>query len=235
MKEIQHPIVGKVTFKKNVRSKRITLRVKPNNTITVSLPTRSSFREAEKILNAHINWIKKQQAKFKQKQSFFSYETRFQVRTKPLIIVPTSSERGCLSIRKDIIEVEVPSNWDMKQDSTQDVIKNAITDAIRKEAKGYLPERTRLVAKEKGIMINNVRINKAKTRWGSCSSQKNINLSLFLMLLPEEFIEYVIHHELAHIKHQNHSAAFWNHLELLLPGAKVLDKKLNKHHISSLF
>jgi predicted metal-dependent hydrolase len=235
MKEIEHPIVGKVTFKKNVRSKRITLRVKPNNTITVSLPTRSSFRDAEKILDTHIDWIQKQQAKFKQKQSFFSYDTTFQVRTKPLVIVPTNNDRGCLSIRKNIIEVEIPTNWNMKDDSTQDTIKSAIMDAVRKEAKSYLPDRTKLIAKEKGITVNNVRINKAKTRWGSCSSKKNINLSLFLMLLPEEFIEYVIHHELAHIKHQNHSAAFWDHLEQLLPGANVLDKKLNKHHISSLF
>ena len=51
------------------------------------------------------------------------------------------------------------------------------------------------------------------------------------MLLPDELIDYVILHELAHIKHQNHSPAFWNHLENLLPNSKKLDKALNQYQI----
>ena len=87
---------------------------------------------------------------------------------------------------------------------------------------------------QKGILINAIRVKKVKTRWGSCSSKSNINLSLYLMLLSDDLIDYVILHELAHIKHQNHSAAFWNHLEDLLPGSKQLDKALNGYRIPFL-
>ncbi|MCH2023234.1 MAG: M48 family metallopeptidase [Saprospiraceae bacterium] len=233
MKQINHPEIGLITFKKNKRSRRITLRVKPNGHVTVSLPMLSSYYEAKRILFKNINWIKKQQKKYSEKSELnkLTYNSSFKVRHKTLTILPTNQLNLALKIKENNIEIEVPVVWDLDQNNSQSKIQDAIIKALRVESKNYLPQHTRSIAKQNGIKINDIRIKKIKSRWGSCSIKKNINLSLYLMLLPDELIDYVIYHELAHIKHQNHSAKFWQHLEDLYPGAKELDKKMKKYHI----
>ena len=71
-----------------------------------------------------------------------------------------------------------------------------------------------------GVKPNKISINSAKTRFGSCSSQKNINFSFRLALYPYEAIEYVCVHELAHLKEMNHSKKFWQIVETCLPDYK---------------
>lgn len=235
-KEIKHPILGWVLFKKNARSKQITLRVKSDASIVITLPKQSSYANAEKILHQNIAWVQDEVAKAKDKvaATLLTYGNCFELRGKPLTIVSTNELEASILYEATKIDLFIPNSWDLKQEEVQTTIQNGIVAVLRREGKLYLPNRTRQLAAQKGIVINNVRIKKVKTRWGSCSSKGNINLSLYLMLLPDDLIDYVILHELAHIKHQNHSAAFWNHLEVLLPGAKQFDRALNAYRIPFL-
>ena len=70
-----------------------------------------------------------------------------------------------------------------------------------------------------------------KTRWGSCSSQGNLNFNNRLLLVPEELVDYVVVHELAHRKEMNHPNAFWNVVEKYMPDYKERRKKLREYHI----
>ena len=65
-----------------------------------------------------------------------------------------------------------------------------------------------------------VKINSAKKRYGSCSGTNNLNFSLYLMDKDERFIDYVVVHELAHIKHHNHSSDFYKFIEQFMPDYK---------------
>jgi len=67
-----------------------------------------------------------------------------------------------------------------------------------------------------------VTITKAKRRWGSCSGKNRVSLSCFLVKLPYEVIDYVIVHELCHIKHKNHSKEFWEEVAKHCPEYKNL-------------
>ena len=69
----------------------------------------------------------------------------------------------------------------------------------------------------------------AKSRWGSCSSLGNLNFHWKLALMPEEVLDYVVVHELAHRKHMNHSPLFWKEVEQILPDYKVRRKWLRDH------
>jgi len=92
-------------------------------------------------------------------------------------------------------------------------IKNSVSDvdeiSLRKKALSVLPYQLKRLAELHGFKYTKVTIRKSRSRWGSCSSNKSISLSFFLMLLPDHLIEYVLLHELCHTVHLNHSPAFW--------------------------
>lgn len=103
--------------------------------------------------------------------------------------------------------------------------KNEIEE-LKVKAKAYIPSRVEYFSSIMGVTPSNVSINQAKTRFGSCSSQKRINFSCNVMRYPCEAIDYVIVHELAHIKELNHSKRFWAIVESILPDYKERQKLL---------
>lgn len=88
--------------------------------------------------------------------------------------------------------------------------------------------RVRYYSSIMGLTPTSVKITSAKTRFGSCSSKNALCFSLYLCLYPEEAIDYVVVHELAHIKHKNHGTLFHRTVEKYLPLAKEYRKLLKK-------
>lgn len=91
---------------------------------------------------------------------------------------------------------------------------------LRQAAKEVLPQRVRYFSDLTGLYPTSIKITAAKSRFGSCSAKNGICFSLFLMQYPLEAIDYVVLHELAHIKHHNHSAAFYSLIEKYMPDYK---------------
>ena len=86
-------------------------------------------------------------------------------------------------------------------------------------------------AKIMGITYGRISMRNQKTRWGSCSSNGNLNFNNRLLFVPKELVDYVVVHELAHRKEMNHSNAFWNVVEKYMPDYKERRKKLREYHI----
>ena len=91
------------------------------------------------------------------------------------------------------------------------------TAALRQRAKELLPDRVAHYAAIMGVTPTSVKITSARTRFGSCSGKNGICFSLYLMQYPEEAIDYVVVHELAHIRHHDHSPAFYREVARYLP------------------
>lgn len=87
---------------------------------------------------------------------------------------------------------------------------------IRK-AKETITKRTSYFARLMGVSYRNITIREQKTRWGSCSSEKNLNFNWKLILAPPEVLDYVVVHELCHLKEMNHSKAFWDEVGKVMP------------------
>lgn len=105
----------------------------------------------------------------------------------------------------------------------------------RKRVKERLIPRLLNMAAERSLNLNNVKVSSAKGRWGSCSSKGNINLSLYLVLLPKHLQDYVLQHELTHLIEMNHGPRFWAHLDEVCNGkAKILRKEMRKYNTSFL-
>ncbi len=86
----------------------------------------------------------------------------------------------------------------------------------------------------KGFNYKNIKLSNARTRYGSCNSKGNINLSWRLIFAPLYVIDYVIIHELVHIEHMNHSSQFWNKLEQTMPDYKLAKKWLKENNVISM-
>ena len=98
---------------------------------------------------------------------------------------------------------------------------DAAAEAIdRRAAKQILTERLAILAKRHGLSYNRVFIRHQKTRWGSCSAMNNISLNIRLITLPEELMDYVLLHELVHIRFKNHGPLFWAALDKLVGNGK---------------
>ncbi len=102
---------------------------------------------------------------------------------------------------------------------------------LRTQAKAVLPERLSELASEYGFSYNQVRIKHNVSNWGSCSSKGNINLNLNLMRLPEELRDYVMLHELCHLKYLNHGPEFHALLESVCPDHRMLQRRLKDYKL----
>ena len=83
-----------------------------------------------------------------------------------------------------------------------------------------------------GAKFNKITIRKQRTRWGSCSSNGNLNFNLLLICLPRELIRYVVWHELAHVKEKNHGRAFWELVAREFQNYREIKKKLSEYWLS---
>lgn len=105
------------------------------------------------------------------------------------------------------------------------------TEALRREARKVLPVRLAELAAEHGFEYNQVRIKHNVSNWGSCSELGNINLNLNLMRLPEHLRDYVMLHELCHLRHLDHGPAFQALLASLCPDHRECRRALREYKL----
>lgn len=226
--------IGSIQFHKSRRAKHISITIKPFKGVRVSVPIRVSFAEAEYVVKNKIDWIQKHQQKIKkaeERRTIFDESTDFHTRKRKIIIRKTDGKKITGRISDGEIKVFYPDHLEVKHISVQHFIHKVIEEALRIEAKHFIPARVNELAAKYNFSYNKVFIKNIKSRWGSCSKKGNVNFSLHLMLLPEELIDYVILHELAHTVEHNHSKNFWAVLNKVYGNAKVIDKKLRDYRV----
>lgn len=99
---------------------------------------------------------------------------------------------------------------------------------MRALAKDHLTQRTRDLARQTDSRVNQIRVKDQKSKWGSCSGKSNINLNWHLILLNPSLIDYVIIHELMHLREMNHSKRFWGWVEHFYPNYKEAEHELKQ-------
>ncbi len=103
----------------------------------------------------------------------------------------------------------------------------SLSAADKKIAKQKIMEHVDYYARRMEIDYGSISMRNQKSRWGSCSSKGNLNFNYRLAYLPEELLDYVVVHELAHRRHMDHSAAFWEEVETYYPAYKKCRQMLN--------
>ncbi len=229
-KKFQISEIGLVKITKKRGLKRMTLSVKANGEIRMSIPYSVSFSSAEKFILAKKNWIIKSRKKISEKEktkTIFTPDTDFSTKFHKLLFISGNKTR--IIISDTYIKVYYSENIRFQDENFQNYIRRGITETLRSEAKEYLPQRTDFLANKYGFTFEKVSVRNAKTRWGSCSGKNNISLNIHLMRLPEYLSDYVILHELCHTVEKNHGKNFWALLDKVSGNAKGLDKELKNY------
>ena len=223
-----------IKLKKSFKAKNISIKIKPFEGVLVTVPMLVSFKLAEDFVKTKIKWINKNLNKVqKQEQSytFFSANNSFKTRSHLINITSTELSKNTVHIENTNVKVLISKKLSISSEENQLYSRNIILEIWRKEAKEYLPRRVKALAIDHNFNYQKLTIKNTKSRWGSCSFDNNINLSLHLMRISNELIDYVILHELVHTKVKNHSSKFWETLEKHCPNSKILDKELKKYSL----
>jgi predicted metal-dependent hydrolase len=106
--------------------------------------------------------------------------------------------------------------------------------ALKERARRELPPRLLQLAAENGLTVTRITIRDQRSRWGSCSSKGHIALNYRLLLMPEDVRDYILVHELMHLRQPDHSRRFWRHVEAAFPRFREAERWLRRHG-STLF
>ena len=162
------PQIGKVVFRKSLRSRSTSIRVHPVKGVSVSVPYIVPYAAARLFFEARREWILETMQKQKERLK------------------------------------------DVRLSTPEEI------ESMRRQAKVELPSRLAELASRYGFRYNRVTIKHNSSNWGSCSTKSNINLNLSIVRLPGVLQDYVLLHELCHLRHHDHSHAFHLLLEHVL-------------------
>ncbi|MDL2290159.1 M48 family metallopeptidase [Paludibacteraceae bacterium OttesenSCG-928-F17] len=227
--------LGDIEFVRSKRATRINVRILKDR-LKVSLPLHSTEEEAMKFIYSVKGKIIAKQQKIKdstrEKSLILDENSRLETATFTVVLEAAERKNIFFSIRDNILKIEFPAGIDCTNEKIQQQFWNGISHFLKKEAKRLLPERINVLAEKYGFSYSSVKVQSSKTRWGSCSQGKSINLSFYLMLLPWHLIDYVILHELCHTKEMNHSDKFWAWMDKVTDNSsKKLRAELKKYPI----
>lgn len=202
---------GKITIRRSPKSTQIRIKVAPDGSLRASIPLYAPLFLVKRLLKNSKEELKKVLIKSRPK---YQFTNGMQIgKSHTLIIQDSFSKKPEIIRHGQQIIVKLPTNLSISDESVIEKIRPIIIVALRVEAKSYLPKRLAFISKKLDIKYDKVRFSHSSGRWGSCSSNGTISLNIALMKLPFELIDYVIIHELSHIKQMNHSQLFWELVE----------------------
>ncbi len=204
--------------------KSLRIKVSPDWSVTVSAPKRLSDKQISEFIESKKARIEKAQKHFEQtKNSIVVKENEILLFGDTYVFTYDPALKSRVDI--DHEEATISSWIDLMNKVKQ-------TARYKSYAKEYLISKAKELSKIHSLPYEKTYIRDQKTKWGTCSSQKNIGLNWKLIKMPQDIIEYVICHELAHLKEMNHSKRFRAVVESLYPNYKSAEKWMKKYGLS---
>jgi len=216
-----------------VYSKRRTIgiSVHPDSTVFVRVPYLTSMKTISRVVNEKYEWVIKHRNNYRKldnniiKHSYTDGETHL-FKGNELVLKIERSARVYVRFMESTIEIGIDKNH------SPVTMRKILYAGYKIEAGKYFPVLLNKMLSEnqsQGFKPTNLIIRTMKRRWGSCSNKGVITLSTELIKLSDLYIEYVILHELCHLKHHNHGPLFYKLLSEVFPDWKSVRKELRKH------
>ena len=198
-----------IKVKKTSTAKKLILRIdEKTHCAVVSIPKYCSQKQALKFLQDHEDWIINSLAKLPKLTNFYDGEEINVFGQKYKICYDEKHKGTCF-------EGEL-----LKVGGAIDFLHRRVKDFLKKNAVDKLAKMSVETARKIGVKVASVSVKDTKSRWGSCSTVGNINYNWRIVFAPKEVIDYLVCHEVSHLKHPNHSTDFWHQVEALCPCCK---------------
>jgi len=207
-----------IEFVRVRRARRYILRVRPDGTLRVTVPRGGSRREAEHFVRKHQRWITGEQRRVQVEHAPRDWQHGSEILLR--------GEPVCISVDRRGEDVVMAYGDRQVSVSTLVDVRVAIESDLRELARTDLVPRLRDFAAQHNLQIGSVSIRNQRSRWGSCARNGNIALNFRLVQMPSDVCDYVLLHELMHIKQQNHSRRFWRLMESVYPGFREAERWL---------
>lgn len=217
--------IGEVVLAKRRGTHSLRLSVNAAGRVRVGMPYWLPYSKAINFAKSRQDWINEQQVL----NQHALLRDGMKIGKAHTLYFNHNPHLQSVKTRVDKIGIYITSPYGDEDERIQLKARGASEKALANEASVILARRVKSLSELHGYRYKTLRIRKLTSRWGSCSSQKAITLSYFLMQLPWELIDYVILHELVHTKYLNHSPKFWQELEELVPSAKNLQRTIKAH------
>ena len=197
------------TIKRSPRAKYVRLEVRPQTGLTIVIPKSYRLTQLPSLLNEKRQWILVKLAKYGHLRLLSAGKEVDSGDTIPYLGRDLHVVRRKNDGEADSIRVE-GNRLVVSLKSTNARLNLVLEEWYRREAEKLIRKRTNELCARLGVTYGRLSIRGAKTRWGSCSQKGNLNFNWKLLMVPELVIDYVIIHELAHLKEMNHTKKFWN-------------------------
>ena len=207
-----------IQIDKIIRTKRktIALIIQRDGALIVRAPLRTPEKTIRELVEQKAGWVTKKQSEMHLSAAAtgrkFTDAEKFLLLGKAYPLKVVKNQRNALTLEQEsflLTEKALPK------------AQETFTLWYKQTALMLFPGRVEALAKKYGYQPKKIRVTSARTRWGSCSSTGTISLTWRLVMAPTEVIDYVIIHELVHLKIKNHSKTFWKAVEALLPDYKI--------------
>jgi predicted metal-dependent hydrolase len=211
-----------IDFVRMRRARRYIIRVRPDGSVRVTVPRGGSRLEAARFLEKHVHWIARERARVLAAHVTPAWidGATMMLRGVP-VTIRVADESGQSVARYGERSVTVPAGViDLRP---------CIEDDLRTFARDELGPRLHALAAAHHLTVAGFTIRNQRSRWGSCSRAGRIALNYRLVQMPPAVSDYVLIHELMHLKQQNHSRSFWRLVEAACPAFRDAERWLKTH------
>jgi predicted metal-dependent hydrolase len=217
-------------FVRHPRARRYVLRLCPDGTARVTIPRRGSLVEGRRFANRNIQWLEKQLLRHISRPVTareWAPGTEILFRGER-VRLEASTIGGCHELRfgDQIIRIRQPATFNVQPGAN---LRPVIEKHLWRLAARELPARVAELANDHQFVVRRVSVRNQRSRWGSCSRHGTISLNWRLVQTPTFVRDYIILHELAHLKEMNHSKRFWREVAKLCPDFARAERWLKEH------
>lgn len=213
------PVACPVRWHRSSRARRVSLRIDPRaGEVVVTLPMRAGRRAGMALLTTHAAWVMQRLTALAPAVDL-APGTEVLLGGRPHVIRHDPSARGGAFLDGETIVVS----------GREEFLARRVKDFLRAEAKRRIAALAEGHAASLGVRIRAIRLKDTQSRWGSCAPDGTLAFSWRLVMSPDWVLDYVVAHEVAHLRELNHSPRFWAHVEGLTPNREAAQDWLREN------
>ena len=216
------------TIRRSRRARNLLLHVDARGQVELVVPWRVSLKEAEQFLAERHEWLAQRVAEAERRGAevpryrFVSGEQLPFLGHELTLVVRRSGARQRTTVAQQGAQLIIQLAHD-------GAVQPAIERWYKKQARCFVADVAAPLAEQIGVTVTKIAIGSYRSQWGSATKGGRLAYNWRLLLAPEAVARYVVAHEVAHLRHPNHSAPFWQLVEQLQPGAKQQRRWLRQH------